>query len=201
MSLTRKMLKALGLEEDKIEQVIDAHTETVDALKGQLAALQEDAQSLAVVTSERDALKAKITDLETKAPDAAKVQADYDAFKAQVAAEKETAQKAALFQRALNAAGVTRESAQKALLKVVDLTSVKLTDEGKLDGTDALIAPLKTDYADFFATTQQGGVPPVNPPTGGKTSVTKEQLDKMNLRERNDFATNNPEAYKALKGE
>ena len=33
MALTRKMLKAMGIEEDKIEQIIEAHSETVDSLK------------------------------------------------------------------------------------------------------------------------------------------------------------------------
>lgn len=33
MPLTRKMLKAMGIEEDKIEQIIEAHADTVDALR------------------------------------------------------------------------------------------------------------------------------------------------------------------------
>ena len=33
MALTRKFLKAMGIEDDKIDQIIDAHTETVTALK------------------------------------------------------------------------------------------------------------------------------------------------------------------------
>ena len=37
MSLTRKMLRAMGIEDDKADQIIDAHAETVDALKQQVA--------------------------------------------------------------------------------------------------------------------------------------------------------------------
>lgn len=33
MALTRKFLAAMGIEADKIDSIIDAHTETVDALK------------------------------------------------------------------------------------------------------------------------------------------------------------------------
>lgn len=54
MSLTRKMLKAMGIEEEKIEQIIEAHTETVDALK----AYKEDADKLKNVQRELDDLKA-----------------------------------------------------------------------------------------------------------------------------------------------
>lgn len=37
MSLTRKMLRAMGIEDDKADQIIEAHAETVDALKQQVA--------------------------------------------------------------------------------------------------------------------------------------------------------------------
>ncbi len=201
MSLTRKMLKALGLEDDKIEQIIEAHTEVTDALKSQLTAAQDGAETLATVTKERDKLQAKITDLEAKAPDAAKVQADFDAYKATVESEKSNAQKATLFQQALAAAGVARESAQKALLKVVDLSTLKLTADGKLEGADGLITPLKADYADFFATTTENGVPPTTPPAGGGKGVTKEQYSKMNVTERAALAAKEPQTYAALKGE
>ena len=36
MALTRKMLKALDIEGDKADQIIEAHTDTVDGLKEQL---------------------------------------------------------------------------------------------------------------------------------------------------------------------
>lgn len=201
MSLTRKFLKALGLEDEKVEQIIDAHTEVTDALKTQIKEAQDEAGSLADVTKERDSLKAKVADLEAKAPDAAKVQADFDAYKATVESEKSNAQKATLFQQALAAAGVARESAQKALLKVVDLSAVKLTKDGKLEGADGLITPLKTDYADFFATTTENGLPSTTPPAGGGKGVTKEQYAKMNVTERAALAANEPQTYAALKGE
>lgn len=37
MSLTCKMLRAMGIEDDKADQIIDVHAETVDALKQQVA--------------------------------------------------------------------------------------------------------------------------------------------------------------------
>ena len=34
MALTRKMLRSMGLAEEQVEAIIDAHVEAVDALKG-----------------------------------------------------------------------------------------------------------------------------------------------------------------------
>lgn len=36
MALTRKMLKAMGIEDEKIDQIIDEHAESVNALKAKL---------------------------------------------------------------------------------------------------------------------------------------------------------------------
>ena len=36
MALTRKMLKAMGIEDEKIDQIIDEHAESVNALKTKL---------------------------------------------------------------------------------------------------------------------------------------------------------------------
>lgn len=36
MALTRKMLKAMGIEDEKIDQIIEEHAESVNALKAKL---------------------------------------------------------------------------------------------------------------------------------------------------------------------
>ena len=46
MAFTRKMLKALGIEEDKIDQIMDAHVEVVDALKADRDTYKADAEKL-----------------------------------------------------------------------------------------------------------------------------------------------------------
>ena len=43
MGFSRKMLKAMNIEDEKIDQIIDAHSETVDALKADRDAYKEDA--------------------------------------------------------------------------------------------------------------------------------------------------------------
>lgn len=64
MALTRKFLAALGIEEDKIQEIITAHGETVSALKQEkedlqekLTAAQGNASKLADVQKELDELK------------------------------------------------------------------------------------------------------------------------------------------------
>ena len=59
MAFTRKFLKALGLTEEQVDSVVEAHTETVDGLKSQMAGYKADAEKLEGVQRELDDLKAK----------------------------------------------------------------------------------------------------------------------------------------------
>lgn len=61
MALTRKMLKAMGIGEEQIDQIIEAHADTVDALKEERDALKGKAQKLAGVQKELDDTKNSLT--------------------------------------------------------------------------------------------------------------------------------------------
>ena len=62
MALTRKMLKAMGIEDEKIEQIIEEHAETVDALKKQRDEAKEQA-------GEADELKKQLEDAQKRLED------------------------------------------------------------------------------------------------------------------------------------
>ena len=76
MALTRKFLSALGIEDDKVDEIINAHTETVNALKEQRDSYKEEAEKLPNVQKELDDLKATA---EKSGEDAYKVK--YEALK------------------------------------------------------------------------------------------------------------------------
>jgi len=165
MTLTRKMLKAMGVEDEKVEQIIEAHAETVDALKQERDKYKTDAESLSNVAKERDAIKARIEALDTVKTTAETVKAEYDEYKAKVEAEKVAARKQAAAEAALLAEGANPK-AVKLMLKDIDLSKMELDDAGKPTNTEAVISPIKTEYADFFGKQQQQGVNTVKPPTG-----------------------------------
>ena len=84
MALTRRYLKALGIDEDKIEEIISAHGETVTALKDEIEKAKQGAEDSAAIAKERDSYKQRVEALEKASGDAAKVQAEYDAYKKQI---------------------------------------------------------------------------------------------------------------------
>jgi len=58
MALTRKMLKAMGIEDEKADEIIEAHAETVSALKQQRDEAQARADEADKLRKELDEAKA-----------------------------------------------------------------------------------------------------------------------------------------------
>ena len=198
MALTRKFLKALGIEEDKIEEIVAAHGETVTALKSEIDEAKQSASTLDAVTKERDRVKADLDALKKTSGDAAKVQAEYDAYKAQVEKDKTAVKKGAALDAVLKKAGVERESFRAQLKKGWDMDALELDDSGAVKDEAALLSRIKADYPDFIGKASTDGTPPADPLHGGGKTYTREQLKGLSAEEIN---ANWVAVQAALKGE
>lgn len=180
MSLTRKMLKAMGIEEEKIDQIIEAHSETVDAIKHERDTYKEDADKLEGVQKKLDeALEA------TKNSDGSKLQVKYDAlkeefdkYKSDIASKETKAAKETAYREILKNAGIS-EKRIDTVLKVSNLDSVELDESGKIKDAEALTNSVKTEWADFIVTQQTQGAQTSNPPQGN----TETDLGKLSMKE------------------
>lgn len=176
MALTRKLLKSMGIDDEKIDQIIDAHTEVTEALKEARDGYKVDAEKLAEVQRELDDLKAKGDD-GYKAKYEAEKKA-HDELKADIANKEAYTAKENAYRKLLKAAGVKEkfiDTIIRADKTVID--GLKLGEDGKIDGADTLTANAKQNWSDFVATTttQTAGVE--NPPANnGGSAKTKEQI-------------------------
>lgn len=193
MAFTRKFLKALGITDEQVESIIDAHAEVVDALKNELATVKADSDKVAAVTKERDDLMHKVEELKNKGTDAAKVQAEFDAYKQQVADEKAAATKLDAVKAALKENGVQRPEFIELLLGKVDLANITIED-GAIKDT-AFIDTLKGSYAGCFGEVDERGAGSHNPPSGGNQKLTKEAFFKLPLMEQMEYANSHPEEW------
>lgn len=195
MALTRKFLKALGIEEDKIEEIITAHGETVAALKDEIDKAEQSAKNSAAAAQERDKLQKRVEALEKTSGDAAKVQAEYDAYRQQVETDKANAGKKALIKKALEDAHAN-PAAIDLMLNTVKLDEVELDGEALKDA-EAVLKPIREAHAGLFGTVQNQGTPPLNPPAGdGK--MTRESFEKLPLVKRMEYINAHPEQQKEL---
>ena len=165
MALTRKMLKAMGIEEEKIDQIIDAHTEVTDALKADRDKYKADAEkSYDLERKLEEAKKAVDTDDSYKEKYESEKQAFAD-YKKSVEAEQTKAKKSAAYKALLKEAGIP-DKRMDAILRLTDLDKVDLDDDGKVKDASKAVEDIKKEWSEFIVTTEAKGAGTETPPSG-----------------------------------
>lgn len=180
MALTRKFLSALGIEADKVDEIINAHTETVDALKHERDSYKADAEKLPEVQKELNSIKEQAAKNDGKNPFEVKYNAikeEFENYKKEQTAKETKVKKADAYKALLKEAGVS-EKRIEAVLRVSDIDGLKLDKDGAVEGKDALLESIKKDWSDFIVTQGTQGAKTPNPPAngGGKTYKSKEEI-------------------------
>ena len=202
MALSRKMLKAMGIEDEKIDQIIEAHVETTDNLKADRDKYKEEAEKISEVQRELEAVKKERDELQLKvdADDSYKAKyesehAAYEEFKNGVAVEKENARKADAYKALLKKAGIS-DKRHDAILKLNKYKDLVFDDKGEVVDADKVVDGLKDEWSEFVVTTRTEGAKTENPPanTGGKMTI--EQIDAIeDTAERQKAMLENHELY------
>lgn len=171
MALTRKFLAAMGIEAEKIDEIIDAHTETVNALKkerddakAEATSFKADAEKLPDIQKELDDLKAANADNPYKEK-YEKEHSDFEKYKADVTAKETKQKKESAYKAILKDAGIS-EKRIDSIIKVSAIDEVELDDEGKIKDADKLKETLKTEWADFIVKEGTQGANTKTPPAG-----------------------------------
>lgn len=161
MSLTRKFLKALGLEEDKIEEIITAHGDTVTALKEQIEQYKADAEKLPAVQAELEKAKEGNDDSYKVKYDALKEA--HEKYIAEIASKETQSKKQAAY-KALLAECKISDKRHDAIAKLADLNAIELDEHGNIKDADKIKAELTTEWAEFVETTTTKTPPVPTPP-------------------------------------
>ena len=173
MALTRKLLKGMGLTEEQMDTIIEAHTDTVDGLKSDLARYKADAETLPGVKAELETLKAKGDDGWKDKHD--KVKKEFDAYKQEQMQKETKSAKESAYRELLKSAGIS-EKRIDSVLKVTDLSSVELED-GKIKNADDLKKSIKEEWADFVVTTKQKDTK--DPPANNGGAMSRDDIFKI----------------------
>ena len=174
MSLTRKMLKAMGIEEEKIEQIIDAHTETVEGLKAELATAKEKADKFDSVQKELDEIKQADGGYKDKYD---KEREAFEAYKSEVTAKEEKAAKESAVRKYFEAHGITGKNLDIAIRGCKDEIATITLADGSISDTTVLDNLVAGDYAGLVVSKTTQGASTTMPPTNtGGNAMTKEEI-------------------------
>lgn len=163
MALTRKMLEGMGIENDKIEAIIEAHSESVNAIK-----------------AERDRYKATAESIDTTEDWKAKYEkehADFESYKETQQKKETRAAKENALREVYKEAGIADKFMAKAI-KLTDFDNIEFDKNNNVKNRNELVESAKSEFDAYISKEQrQSGVETAMPPAGnGKATMTKEQI-------------------------
>jgi len=186
MAITRKMLKAMDLDEDKVSQIIEAHQSTIDEiaeerdkLKADVEKYKGEAERLGSVEKDLVKAQAKLEDAEKVSEKLKALQNEFAEYKADVDAKATQSAKEKAYKDLLKQAGI-QDKRMDAIIKVSDLSGVELDKDGKIKDSKALVDAIKNEWAEFIVKTQeQGAQTPKPPANNGGAEMSKEDIMKI----------------------
>lgn len=168
MAFSRKMLKALGIEDDKIETIIEEHTNVTEALKQERDGYKADAEKLDGVQKELDELKAKGDD---------GYKEKYEALTAEIAKKQARDERETAYRAALTEIGIKEKYIDTIVRADGDVIDGLTVVDGKIKDADKVFNAAKERWSDFAATKEVRHDMPNNPPyNNGGSAKTKEQI-------------------------
>lgn len=198
MALSRKFLKAMGLTEEQVDSVIEAHRETVDGLQKSLTTAEEKAKKFDDIEKELNEIKKANSGKEDFKMKYENEHTAFEKYKSEITAKETKAAKEKAVSAYFESKGITGKNLAIAMrgcrseLGEIELDGEKIKDKTALDEL------VKGDFAGLVATTEIKGATTANPPanTGGST------FEKMTLADKMKFANEHPndEAVKTFLG-
>ena len=203
MTPTRKSLRAIGLNDEQIESVIEMHTETINALKDKLDAAESNKEASDKLKADYEKLKAEYDEIKKSAADNAKykeqyesTKAEYDKFKTDTETKAAKAESDRAFTKLLKDDGFTDKGAEK-IVKYGGYTPERNKD-GTIKNADKLLESANAEWPEYKAQKHIEGAKTETPPanTGGTQAKTKEEIMKIeNTADRQKAIAENHELF------
>ena len=166
MAFTRKYLASLGLENDKIDAIIEAHAEVTDALKADITKYKTEADKI-------PDLEKQVKEAEQHKADAEKYKKDYEAeksahdkLKSDNAVQAETAKKTAALKKLLKDSGYHEKGLDK-IVKYTDISSLELDENGNFKDAEKITADIEGEWGEYKGKTEKFEHVPQNQPNNG----------------------------------
>lgn len=181
MALTRKLLKGMGLTDEQVDTIIEAHTDTVDGLKADVTRYKADAEKLPGVQKQLDDLKVAGDGGYKEKYE--KEHSAFEAFKTDITAKESKAAKEKAVRAYFESKNITGANLDLAMRGCGEEMAALELDGEKIKDTKSLDALVDGTYKGLVSTTQTKGASPATPPanTGGG-AMTKDQI--MEIKDR-----------------
>lgn len=170
MALSRKFLTGLGLTEAQVDAIIEGNEDSISGLKSKIDEYkaQEKKQTEQIASLQKELEDAKNTALEKEGKNPWKVKYDalneeFTTYKTEEAKKATKAAKENAYKALLKSTGVA-DKRIATVVRVSDIDSLELGEDGKFKNADDLVKQIKEDWSDFITVDGEKGAETPNPP-------------------------------------
>ena len=187
-SFGRKWLEGILENEEltakeKAQQIMDGHITVTDGLKEERDGYKAEAEKAADLQKQLDDHLASGEDFKAKYE---KEHEAFEAYKGRIASEAEAAKVRSAYRSLLSGEGIS-EKRLDSILKVTDLSQLKLDEEGNLVNADELKKAINEEWGEFKTTVKETGAKVEKPP-----KIDTNVFDTMSLAQKMQYANQNP---------
>lgn len=187
MALTRKMLKAMNIEDEKIDQIIEAHTEVTDTLKTERDRYKADAETVQSLTEELENLRKSHDGANEYANKYKELEKQFKDYKAEIENKEAFSKKADAYRKMLKDAGISEKRIDSVLrLAKADGIIDKIEFDGEnVKDSESITNAIKSNYEDYIETPAKNGANVANPPAASNRVFNASDIKKMSPAEIN----------------
>lgn len=184
MSITRKALVAMGIENEKAEQLLDMHLETVNGLKEVITSLKTENERIPTLSDELKQLKALKEQSDDYKAKYESEKSEFENFKKKLEIEKTDEAKKKAYRDLLEKNNI-RKDKMDLIMRTVKLSDLNLQEDNTLENSEELNKSILKDWSDFVEHTAVKGTNAANPPVSSVRSFTREDIRGMSAEEIN----------------
>lgn len=182
MGLTRKALSAMGIESEKVDQIIELHAETVNAIKAERDTAKEEAEKYKAEADKLPGVQKELDKLKEEADKAGSAQkkyedlkAEFDKYKDDQTAAKKKADITAAARAYFKEKNITSEDNLEIVMRGCrdEIGALELGEDGKIKDTKALDDLVSGVYAKFVTTEGIKGANTATPPANNGGTVNQ----------------------------
>ena len=175
-SFARKWLEGILENEElstkeKAQQIMDGHIAVTDGLKDERDSFKTEAEKVGDLQKELDDLK-NGEDFQKKYEEEHRA---FEDFKKKTADDAEAAKVRTAYRKLLAGEGIG-EKRLDSILKVTDLSKLKLDKDGNLEDVDGLKKAINDEWGEFKTKVTEKGAVVEKPLQTGKATKTKEEI-------------------------
>lgn len=178
MSLTHKALSAMGIEPEKIEQILEMHRETLDSIKADKDKAVKDAEELKAQAERVTDLEKQVSKLKEVSEKYTSLKDEYDKYKTDIKAKETKAAKTKAYRDMLKEIGVS-EKYFDDVIRIADIDSIELDEQGAIKDVEGLKATAKDKWKPYIFTEATKGASTPTPPSNTGGGKTKEDIMKI----------------------